>query len=129
MAIAAIGNGFDVHRFSKSGKPLLLGGALIPTPLRIDAVSDGDVLIHAIADAICGACCLGDIGDYFPPKTTPNNIKSNEILAFILKKIPASLHLAHVDHAQLDDRRAIGIRCVDPRHREPVAKRGDRRQE
>ena len=59
------GQGYDVHRFGGS-RPLILGGVNIPTNLTIAAHSDGDVLLHAIMDALLGAAALGDIGQHFP---------------------------------------------------------------
>jgi 2-C-methyl-D-erythritol 2,4-cyclodiphosphate synthase len=61
-----IGTGWDLHRL-KEGRRLILGGEHIPYHTGEDAHSDGDVLIHAIIDAILGAAALGDIGTHFPP--------------------------------------------------------------
>jgi 2-C-methyl-D-erythritol 2,4-cyclodiphosphate synthase len=60
-----IGQGFDAHRFSDSGR-LVLGGVEIPFAKGMQAHSDGDVVIHALCDAILGALALGDIGQHFP---------------------------------------------------------------
>lgn len=60
-----IGHGFDVHAFGGSG-PLILGGVKIPYPQGLVAHSDGDVLLHAVTDALLGAAALGDIGRLFP---------------------------------------------------------------
>ncbi len=60
-----IGHGYDVHRF-KTGGRLVLGGVTIPYEKGLEAHSDGDVLIHAICDALLGAAALGDIGKHFP---------------------------------------------------------------
>ncbi len=60
-----IGHGFDAHRFA-SGRPLILGGVTIPHDRGLEAHSDGDVLIHALCDALLGAAALGDIGAHFP---------------------------------------------------------------
>lgn len=60
-----IGHGFDAHRFA-SGRPLILGGVSIPHEQGLEAHSDGDVLIHALCDALLGAAALGDIGAHFP---------------------------------------------------------------
>jgi 2-C-methyl-D-erythritol 2,4-cyclodiphosphate synthase len=60
-----IGQGFDAHRFSDSGR-LVLGGVEIPFDKGMQAHSDGDVVIHALCDAILGALALGDIGQHFP---------------------------------------------------------------
>lgn len=60
-----IGNGYDVHRLVE-GRKLILGGIEIPHPKGVLGHSDGDVLIHAIMDAMLGALALGDIGQHFP---------------------------------------------------------------
>jgi 2-C-methyl-D-erythritol 2,4-cyclodiphosphate synthase len=59
------GLGFDNHRLVE-GRPLLLGGLEIPSPVGAEAHSDGDVLLHALCDALFGAAGLGDIGEHFP---------------------------------------------------------------
>ena len=61
-----IGTGFDVHAFGP-GTYITLGNVQIPHDFGFVAHSDGDVLIHAICDALLGACALGDIGQHFPP--------------------------------------------------------------
>ena len=60
-----VGNGYDVHRLAE-GLPLVLGGVKIPHTKGCVAHSDGDVLIHALCDALLGALALGDIGQHFP---------------------------------------------------------------
>jgi 2-C-methyl-D-erythritol 2,4-cyclodiphosphate synthase len=61
-----IGSGFDVHAFGP-GDHIMLGNIKIPFAQGFVAHSDGDVLIHAICDALLGALALGDIGRHFPP--------------------------------------------------------------
>lgn len=61
-----IGQGFDVHAFGE-GDHVLLGGVRIAHDRGIVAHSDGDVVLHAVCDAILGALALGDIGRHFPP--------------------------------------------------------------
>ena len=61
-----IGFGYDSHVFTDAAKPLVLGGVLIPESPGLKAHSDGDVLIHAVIDALFGAAALGDIGSHFP---------------------------------------------------------------
>jgi 2-C-methyl-D-erythritol 2,4-cyclodiphosphate synthase len=61
-----IGSGYDVHRFG-SGDFVRLGGVTIPHERGLVAHSDGDVLLHALMDALLGAAALGDIGRHFPP--------------------------------------------------------------
>ena len=60
-----IGNGFDVHQLAP-GLPLFLGGVKLEHTMGCVAHSDGDVLIHALCDALLGALALGDIGKHFP---------------------------------------------------------------
>jgi 2-C-methyl-D-erythritol 2,4-cyclodiphosphate synthase len=60
-----IGHGYDVHAFGQ-GDALILGGVEIPFNRALIAHSDGDVLIHALIDAVLGALALGDIGQHFP---------------------------------------------------------------
>ena len=60
-----VGNGYDVHQLAE-GLPLVLGGVKIPHTKGCVAHSDGDVLIHALCDALLGALALGDIGHHFP---------------------------------------------------------------
>ena len=62
-----IGHGYDVHRFGP-GDAVRLGGVTIPHPRGVVAHSDGDVLLHALMDALLGAAALGDIGLLFPPE-------------------------------------------------------------
>jgi 2-C-methyl-D-erythritol 2,4-cyclodiphosphate synthase len=59
------GIGYDVHRLAE-GRQLVLGGVEIPHSRGLEGHSDGDVLSHAIADALLGAICAGDIGQHFP---------------------------------------------------------------
>ncbi len=60
-----VGQGYDVHRF-KDGGEVILGGVKIPYEQGLEAHSDGDVVLHALCDAILGAAALGDIGKHFP---------------------------------------------------------------
>jgi 2-C-methyl-D-erythritol 2,4-cyclodiphosphate synthase len=64
--IPRIGYGWDSHEF-KSGIPLKIGGVRIPHDSGLAGHSDGDVLLHALTDALLGAVAAGDIGTYFPP--------------------------------------------------------------
>jgi len=60
-----IGQGFDVHAFQDGGR-LVLGGVTVPHERSLEAHSDGDVVLHALCDALLGAAGLGDIGRHFP---------------------------------------------------------------
>ncbi|MBS0212660.1 MAG: 2-C-methyl-D-erythritol 2,4-cyclodiphosphate synthase [Proteobacteria bacterium] len=66
MPAIRIGQGFDAHAFA-DGDHLMLGGVRVPHVCGVAAHSDGDVVIHALCDAILGALALGDIGQHFPP--------------------------------------------------------------
>lgn len=81
-----IGFGNDIHRLVE-GKTLVLGGLKLPHSKGEDAHSDGDVLIHALIDAILGALALGDIGAYFPPEDDKyRNADSRILLEYVLEK-------------------------------------------
>ncbi len=60
-----VGWGFDAHRFSDT-PPVLLAGIVVSDKIGVEATSDGDVLAHAVSDALLGACALGDLGEHFP---------------------------------------------------------------
>lgn len=76
-----IGHGYDVHAF-EPGDHIVLGGVNIPYEQSFKAHSDGDVLIHAICDALLGALALGDIGQHFPDTDEKyKNIASSILLA------------------------------------------------
>ena len=75
-----IGQGYDVHRLAE-GESLWLGGILVPHNKGTVAHSDGDVLIHAVCDALLGALNLGDIGSNFPDSSAEfKNIDSKILL-------------------------------------------------
>ena len=83
-----IGHGYDVHRFGP-GDTLVLGGVRIPHDRGLVAHSDGDVLIHAICDALLGAIGQGDIGQHFPDTDPANAGIDSRIL---LRRV---MHLVH----------------------------------
>lgn len=60
-----VGWGFDAHSLNDQ-PPLTLGGVVVSESIGVEATSDGDVLAHAVTDALLGACALGDIGQHFP---------------------------------------------------------------
>lgn len=82
-----VGHGFDVHAFT-DGDHLILGGVRIPHNRAFAAHSDGDVLIHAVCDALLGAAGLGDIGRHFPD-TDPAfaGIDSSLLLRDVIRKL------------------------------------------
>jgi 2-C-methyl-D-erythritol 2,4-cyclodiphosphate synthase len=61
-----VGQGYDVHRFNDEGDHIILGGVKIDYEQGLEAHSDGDVVLHALCDALLGAAALGDIGKHFP---------------------------------------------------------------
>ena len=81
-----IGLGYDSHRVDAS-RPLMLGGVEIPGALGLAAHSDGDVLLHAVTDAMLGALAAGDIGTHFPD-TDPKwkGVASGEFLRFAVER-------------------------------------------
>jgi 2-C-methyl-D-erythritol 2,4-cyclodiphosphate synthase len=79
-----IGQGYDVHRLVE-GRPLVLGGEVVPFDLGLDGFSDADVLLHALGDALLGAAGLGDLGHHFPPGDPRwENANSSDLLREIL---------------------------------------------
>ena len=82
-----IGHGYDVHAFQE-GSHIVLGGVKIPYTQAFKAHSDGDVLIHALCDALLGACALGDIGKHFPDTASEyKNIDSRILLRHVLSLV------------------------------------------
>lgn len=82
-----IGNGYDVHRLVE-GRKLILGGVEIEHTLGLDGHSDADVLLHAICDALLGACGAGDLGHHFPDTSAAYKDISSLVL---LEKVAATL--------------------------------------
>ena len=93
-----IGHGFDVHAFTK-GKEIILGGVKIPFHKSFKAHSDGDVLIHAICDAMLGSLALGDIGALFPPSEAQwEGCNSDYFLKEVYKRVQdKGYELANID--------------------------------
>lgn len=93
-----IGYGWDSHEF-KRGIPLLIGGVNIPHPKGLGGHSDGDVLLHAITDALLGAVAAPDIGSLFPPSDP--QWKGSDSVIFLreaLKRVAAAGYtIANVD--------------------------------
>ena len=93
-----VGIGYDSHRLM-AGRPLLLGGILVPFEKGLLAHSDGDVLLHAIGDALCGAAGLPDIGQLFPDTDDRwKNADSRELLKQIASRVDeAGWQIENVD--------------------------------
>ncbi|MDM7861666.1 2-C-methyl-D-erythritol 2,4-cyclodiphosphate synthase [Alteromonas sp. ASW11-36] len=79
-----IGHGFDVHKFGGEG-PIVLGGVTIDFDQGLLAHSDGDVVLHALCDALLGAAAMGDIGRHFPDTdSTYKNADSRNLLRHVV---------------------------------------------
>jgi 2-C-methyl-D-erythritol 2,4-cyclodiphosphate synthase len=93
-----IGHGFDSHSF-KAGVPLFIGGLAIDHPQGLAGHSDGDVLLHAITDALLGAVAAGDIGTFFPPSDARwKDAESSIFLNLALEEIQhAGYQIVNVD--------------------------------
>lgn len=93
-----IGHGYDVHAFG-DGDKIVIGGVVIPHHHGLIAHSDGDVLLHALCDALLGAAALGDIGKHFPDTDIQYcNADSRALLRMVYAKIKlAGWTLANAD--------------------------------
>jgi 2-C-methyl-D-erythritol 2,4-cyclodiphosphate synthase len=93
-----VGQGFDAHAFQDGGK-LVLGGVHVPYDRGLEAYSDGDVILHALCDALLGAAGLGDIGRHFPPDDAAyENIDSRVLLRTVADLVhDAGLRIANTD--------------------------------
>src|SRR6187431_2989207 len=84
-----IGHGYDVHAFGPGDK-IVIGGVVIPHHHGLIAHSDGDVLLHALCDALLGAAALGDIGKHFPDTDMQyRNADSRSLLRMVYSKVKA----------------------------------------
>ncbi|NIZ47332.1 2-C-methyl-D-erythritol 2,4-cyclodiphosphate synthase [Entomospira nematocerorum] len=81
-----IGLGDDVHRIGNKNQPFMIAGVCIAPDGGSYAHSDGDVVLHALIDALLGALALGDIGDYFPPSDPQYKSIASEVL--LLRTLP-----------------------------------------
>jgi 2-C-methyl-D-erythritol 2,4-cyclodiphosphate synthase len=104
-----IGQGFDVHAFAP-GDHLMLGGERIAHTHGVAAHSDGDVVIHALCDALLGALALGDIGQHFPPSDTRwKDADSRDFLRAVAAMLAArDRMLANADITVICERPKIG---------------------
>ena len=98
MSDLRIGLGVDAHAFA-DGVPLVLGGVLFEHPRGLAGHSDGDVITHALIDALLGAAGLGDIGSLFPSDgTTPAGVDSLDLLRDAYARVRnAGFELANAD--------------------------------
>jgi 2-C-methyl-D-erythritol 2,4-cyclodiphosphate synthase len=93
-----VGHGYDSHCFEE-GKPLKLGGVHIPFPQGMKAHSDGDVVLHAVCDAILGAAAMGDIGQHFPDS---DDAYANEDSRFFVRTVKDKISEQHFRLNNLD---------------------------
>ena len=104
------GTGYDVHALEK-GVGIVLGGVQIPCEFALIAHSDGDVAIHALIDAICGAAMLGDIGELFPDSDAQfKGADSKELLRKVIRRIRGyGYELVNADITIIAQRPKIGV--------------------
>jgi len=118
MADAAVGLGFDVHAFG-SGRELWLGGLLFEGEDGLSGHSDGDVVCHAVADALLGATAMGDVGEHFP-ETAPETagIAGSDLLGRTVRILSdAGRALVSMDVTVVCDRPRIAPRRSEMRER------------
>lgn len=105
-----VGVGYDSHRFSDDGTPLVVAGVRMPGDARVDAHSDGDVAAHALTDALLGAAGLGDIGELFPNTDAANAGRdSMEMLRLAAERVRAAgWRVVNADVAVVAERHKVG---------------------
>jgi 2-C-methyl-D-erythritol 2,4-cyclodiphosphate synthase len=103
-----IGQGYDAHRF-QTGDAVVLGGVTIPFDRSLAAHSDGDVLLHAICDALLGAAAIGDIGRHFPDTDpTYKGVDSRVLLRAVRALLDdAGLRVVNIDATVIAERPKI----------------------
>ncbi|MEN9728520.1 MAG: 2-C-methyl-D-erythritol 2,4-cyclodiphosphate synthase, partial [Pseudomonadota bacterium] len=102
-----VGQGIDAHKF-RDGDHVVLGGVRIPFTRGLAAHSDGDVLLHAICDALLGAAALGDIGRHFPDSSAEYKGIDSRIL---LRRVAALVAEAGYEVMNID----ATVICEQPR--------------
>jgi 2-C-methyl-D-erythritol 2,4-cyclodiphosphate synthase len=112
-----VGWGFDAHRLDGE-PPLKLGGVIVSDTDGVLATSDGDVLAHAVTDALLGACVLGDLGEHFPSDDPAHEGADSMALLRRVARVAADSgwQPAHVDVTVV----AESVRVAP--HREPIAR-------
>lgn len=112
-----VGIGYDIHRFEE-GRRLVLGGVEIPRETGLAGVSDGDVLLHAIMDALLGAAGLADIGHHFPPDDPQwKDVSSYELLLFVRGIIVERFVVENVDATIIAERPPLAAHRTAMRQR------------
>jgi 2-C-methyl-D-erythritol 2,4-cyclodiphosphate synthase len=107
--VPRVGFGYDIHRLT-AGRPLILGGVKIESDRGLLGHSDGDAVLHAVADAIFGALGSGDIGEHFPDSDARNEgLDSRNIVLAALQEAAAAGRRVHsVDVTVLAERPKLG---------------------
>jgi 2-C-methyl-D-erythritol 2,4-cyclodiphosphate synthase len=121
MSNVRSGIGYDLHRLAE-GRPLIIGGITVPFDKGPVGHSDGDVLAHAMCDALLGAGSLGDIGTHFPD-TDPKwkNADSLKFLEYTQKLLDEKcMHIEHIDAVVILEKPKLGPHF--PKMREALAK-------
>jgi 2-C-methyl-D-erythritol 2,4-cyclodiphosphate synthase len=113
-----IGLGVDAHAFA-DGVPLVLGGVRFDHPRGLAGHSDGDVIAHALTDALLGAAGLGDIGSLFPSgPDTPEGVDSLQLLAEAYRRVQAAgFRLVNADCILIGEEPRIAARRDEMRRR------------
>ncbi len=103
-----VGHGYDAHRL-QPGDSVVLGGVTIPFERSLAAYSDGDVLLHAICDALLGAAALGDIGRHFPDtKVEFKGVDSRLLLREVARLLgQAGMGVVNIDATLIAERPKI----------------------
>ena len=101
-----IGEGFDIHKLVKvNNNFMILADTKIKSDYKIKAHSDGDLVMHAIANSVLGAVVKGDIGIYFPDNNNKcNNIDSSLILLFAISQLPKGYKINNIDLTVICDK-------------------------
>jgi 2-C-methyl-D-erythritol 2,4-cyclodiphosphate synthase len=106
--VIRVGTGFDVHAFDE-GRPLILGGVLVPDAPGLSGHSDADVLSHAVTDAVLGAAGLGDLGSLYPATDEWKDASSLSILADAVRRArDAGWIVTNVDCTVLAEKPRLG---------------------
>jgi len=112
-----VGTGFDIHRLVP-GRPLILGGVEVPCAKGLLGHSDGDVLLHALADALLGAAALGDIGELFPDSDpATEGMDSRQIIRRVREMLAQrKLQIGNVDATLIAEQPRLSAHKAAIRH-------------
>lgn len=111
-----IGHGYDVHKLVE-GRKCIIGGVDIPSPLGLLGHSDADVLLHAVSDALLGACAMGDIGHLFPDTDDKwKGADSLELLKEVVRQVKEKGHkIVNIDSTILAQTPKMAPYIIDMR--------------